>query len=200
MRVMAAGPDFITIDGGEGGTGAAPLIFADHVSLPFQDRLHAGLQHLPRGENGLDRSPGSARQARASPTARSWPCRSAPTWSTSPARRCSRSAASRRRSATPTAAPRASRPRARICRTGLDPIVQSKRFARFCQSLRNEILAVTHACGYEHPSQFTAEDIEFGAGPAMFKTLRELYGYSPDRSSWDGIEGWSTALPSRKAA
>jgi glutamate synthase domain-containing protein 2 len=29
------GPDFITIDGGEGGTGAAPPAFADHVSLPF---------------------------------------------------------------------------------------------------------------------------------------------------------------------
>ena len=28
--------DFITIDGGEGGTGAAPLTFADHVALPFR--------------------------------------------------------------------------------------------------------------------------------------------------------------------
>jgi len=29
-------PDFITIDGGEGGSGAAPLAYADHVSLPFK--------------------------------------------------------------------------------------------------------------------------------------------------------------------
>ena len=29
-------PDFVTIDGGEGGTGAAPLVFSDHVSLPFK--------------------------------------------------------------------------------------------------------------------------------------------------------------------
>ena len=28
--------DFITIDGGEGGTGAGPLAFTDHVSLPFR--------------------------------------------------------------------------------------------------------------------------------------------------------------------
>ena len=28
--------DFITIDGGEGGTGAAPLVFTDHVALPFK--------------------------------------------------------------------------------------------------------------------------------------------------------------------
>jgi glutamate synthase domain-containing protein 2 len=29
-------PDFVTIDGGEGGTGAAPLVFSDHVALPFK--------------------------------------------------------------------------------------------------------------------------------------------------------------------
>ena len=36
MHVRGEGPDFITIDGAEGGTGAAPLAFADHVSLPFK--------------------------------------------------------------------------------------------------------------------------------------------------------------------
>lgn len=36
MKQSAEGPDFITIDGGEGGTGAAPLTYADHVSLPFK--------------------------------------------------------------------------------------------------------------------------------------------------------------------
>ena len=30
------GVDFVTIDGGEGGTGAAPLVFSDHVALPFK--------------------------------------------------------------------------------------------------------------------------------------------------------------------
>ena len=29
-------PDFIAIDGGEGGTGSAPLVYSDHVSLPFK--------------------------------------------------------------------------------------------------------------------------------------------------------------------
>ena len=36
MRDTGRGVDFVTIDGGEGGTGAAPLIFTDSVSLPFQ--------------------------------------------------------------------------------------------------------------------------------------------------------------------
>ncbi len=39
VAAMASGKrgvDFVAIDGGEGGTGAAPLVFADHVALPFQ--------------------------------------------------------------------------------------------------------------------------------------------------------------------
>jgi glutamate synthase (ferredoxin) len=51
--------------------------------------------------------------AAASRRTRSWPSRSAPTWSTSVARPCSRSAASRHRSATPTTAPSAWPPRTR---------------------------------------------------------------------------------------
>jgi glutamate synthase domain-containing protein 2 len=36
MATHRAGPDFVTIDGGEGGTGAGPLVFADHVALPLR--------------------------------------------------------------------------------------------------------------------------------------------------------------------
>ena len=32
-------PDFITVDGGEGGTGAAPIIFSNHVGMPWEKAL-----------------------------------------------------------------------------------------------------------------------------------------------------------------
>lgn len=32
-------PDFITIDGAEGGTGAAPITFSDHVGMPWENAL-----------------------------------------------------------------------------------------------------------------------------------------------------------------
>ncbi len=32
-------PDFITVDGGEGGTGAAPLVFTNNVGMPLMDAL-----------------------------------------------------------------------------------------------------------------------------------------------------------------
>lgn len=42
MRGGERGVDFIVVDGGEGGTGAAPLAFTDHVALP----LKIGLSRL----------------------------------------------------------------------------------------------------------------------------------------------------------
>jgi glutamate synthase domain-containing protein 2 len=32
-------PDFITVDGGEGGTGAAPLEFSNSVGMPLREAL-----------------------------------------------------------------------------------------------------------------------------------------------------------------
>ncbi len=46
MRDNSKGPDFITLDGGEGGTGAAPLALADMMGLPV---MHA----IPMVDNAL---------------------------------------------------------------------------------------------------------------------------------------------------
>lgn len=39
MVELGVWPDFITVDGGEGGTGAAPLVFTNHVGMPLLDGL-----------------------------------------------------------------------------------------------------------------------------------------------------------------
>jgi glutamate synthase domain-containing protein 2 len=39
MRTTGILPDFIVVDGGEGGTGAAPLEFSDHVGAPLREGL-----------------------------------------------------------------------------------------------------------------------------------------------------------------
>ena len=36
MTATSRGADFVNIDGGEGGTGASPLVFTDSVALPFR--------------------------------------------------------------------------------------------------------------------------------------------------------------------
>ena len=39
MQVSGIKPDFITVDGGEGGTGAAPLEFSNSIGMPLRDGL-----------------------------------------------------------------------------------------------------------------------------------------------------------------
>jgi glutamate synthase domain-containing protein 2 len=188
MKSRRAGPDFITIDGGEGGTGAAPLTFADHVSLPFKigfarvykTFLDQGMADrvtwIGAGKLGFpDRAIVAfcmgvdiinvAREAMLSIG-----CIQAQKCHTG---RCPAGVATQDRR----------------LQEGLSPELQAQRFARFCQSFRNEVLAVTHAAGYEHPAQFTAEDAEMSAGPAQFRTIRDVFGYTPARS-WRGIPGW----------
>ncbi|MAV90552.1 MAG: FMN-binding glutamate synthase family protein [Bdellovibrionaceae bacterium] len=47
-------PDFITVDGSEGGTGAAPLEFTNHIGTPLNEGLHFVVETL-RGFNIRDR-------------------------------------------------------------------------------------------------------------------------------------------------
>lgn len=198
MRSSGKGPDWITIDGGEGGTGAAPLTFADHVSLPYKigftrvysefvrEKAAEQVVWIGSGKLGFpDRaivamSLGADMVNIAREAMLSIGCIQAQKCHTD---RCPAGVATQDAS---------------LAR-GVDPKVAALRYARFCQSLRSEILSVTHACGYEHPSQFTAEDIELSAGPGQFKTLREIYGYTPDRK-WLGIEGWGDLAAAKKAA
>jgi glutamate synthase domain-containing protein 2 len=43
-----AGADFVTIDGRGGGTGAAPDVLKDHLTIPIQYALHRARVHLER--------------------------------------------------------------------------------------------------------------------------------------------------------
>ena len=39
MRETSIHPDYIVVDGAEGGTGASPLEFADHLGMPMRESL-----------------------------------------------------------------------------------------------------------------------------------------------------------------
>ena len=178
MKARRAGPDWITIDGGEGGTGAAPITFADHVALPFRvafPRVYRAfltedmadqvvwiasaklgfpdraIVAICLGANMIN----IGREAMLSIG-----CIQAQKCHTG---RC----------------PTGVTTHDRMLQHGLIPAIQAQRFARYITSFRNELLAVTHACGYRHPNEFTSDDVEISTGPAKFTTIRELEGYTP---------------------
>jgi len=176
MRTSGKGPDFITIDGGEGGTGAAPLTFADHVSLPFKigfERVFrifsdAGLADditwIGAGKLGFpDRAiVAMAMGADLVNVAReamiSIGCIQAQKCHTG---HCPAGVATHNF----------------WLDRGLVPSVQGDRFAGYVEAFRGEVMAVTYAAGYEHPGQFTPHDVEVSTGPNKFSTFFELFGY-----------------------
>lgn len=198
MRTTGKGPDWITIDGGEGGTGAAPLTFADHVALPYKvgftrvykifldEKMAEHVTWIGSGKLGFpDRAIVAfalgadliniAREAMLAIG-----CIQAQKCHTD---HCPTGIATQ----------------STYLQRGIEPEVQAVRFQRFCQSLRNEILAVTHACGYDHPSQFRMHDIEVGAGPGITSPLAQIYGYENARA-WTGIPDWCEAIARPKKA
>jgi len=176
MKATGRGPDYMVIDGGEGGTGAAPLTFADHVSLPyklgftrvFKIFAEAGLADdivwVGSGKLGFpDRAIvamalGADLISVAREAMLAIGCIQAQKCHTG---HCPTGVA--------TQSPWLQR--------GLDVEIQAERFRNYVESFRKEVHAITHASGYEHPGQFTMHDIEISSGPGIFKTLYELYGY-----------------------
>jgi glutamate synthase (ferredoxin) len=181
MQRQKRGPDYIAIDGGEGGTGAAPLTFADHVSLPFfqgftrvykiflDHKIAGDITWVAAGKLGFpDKAIAAfalgvdiinvAREAMIAVG-----CIQAQKCHTN---HCPAGVATSNR----------------WLQAGLDPVIQGERFHRYVQSFRKEVIALTHAAGYEHPNSFTATDMEVSMGAGEYQTLKEIYGYEPDRT------------------
>jgi glutamate synthase domain-containing protein 2 len=181
------GPDFISIDGGEGGTGAAPLTFADHVSLPFKigfqrvyqifldrDIAHeivwigsAKLGFPDRAVVALGMGCDIIQVAREAMMAVG--CIQAQKCHTG---HCPAGVATQQM----------------WFQKGLDIEDKSARFARYVKTFRKELLALAHAAGYEHPAQFTGQDIEFSSGVNKFTPLAEVIGYEPKKPPFTSME------------
>lgn len=176
MKRTGKGIDFFSVDGGEGGTGAAPLTFTDHVSLPFKlgfmriyqiflkYQLCERIVFIGAGKLGF---PDRAIVALALG--------------------CDILSVARE-AMIATGCIQAKKCHTGFCPTGiatnnkwlqagLHPEVAGQQLAKFIQQFRNEISALANAAGYDHPSKFTMEDIEISTGSNIFKTMKELYGY-----------------------
>jgi len=171
-------PDFITIDGGEGGTGAAPLTFTDHVALPFKlgftevyrtlatagvhDRmLWIGSGKLGFPENGLlALALGCDLINVAREAMMAIGCIQAQRCHTG---HCPTGVATQN---------------AWLMR-GLDPTLKSARLANYLATFRKELLHLAHATGHAHPALVPPDPIANADGSGATRPAREAYGYQP---------------------
>lgn len=184
------GVDFITVDGGEGGTGAAPLAFADHVSLPFK----LGMSRVYRifAERDLQQRVvfiGSGKLGFPETAALAF------------ALGCDLVGLARE----PMLAIgciQAQRCHTGHCPTGvathsswlmrgLDPADKAARLANYIVTLRKEVERLGHAAGVVHPALLNIDDFELLDGRFGARSAREVFDYD---------EGWRALSPDDRAA
>ena len=178
-RLMAAGTrgvDFITIDGGEGGTGAGPLVFTDHVALPFkvgfsrvqkiftERGLHQRILFIGSGKLGFPE---------AAVFALALGCDTINVG---------------REAMMAIGCIQAQECHTNHCPTGVathhpwlvrgvDPTSKAARLANYIITLRKDLLALSRACGVPHPALITADQLELLDDRFGACTIAELFGY-----------------------
>lgn len=187
MKKRKCGPDFITIDGGEGGTGAAPPSFADHVSLPWvygfstiyqifkYEEITDRVVFIGSGKLGL---PAAATMAfamgvdcinAAREAMMSIGCIQAQKCHTN---NCPTGVATQKK----------------WLERGINVKDKSVRNSYYLKNFKKELLEITHACGYEHPCQLRMEDVDVNLSDQDFtKNLAAAYGYHKEKVPFEGV-------------
>ncbi len=168
--------DFVTIDGGEGGTGAAPLVFSDHVAMPFKlgmssvyrifrdAELHENIVFIGSGKLGFPHNALLAfglgcdminvgREAMLS-------------IGCIQAQRCHTGHC-----------PAGIATQNRWLMGGLDPTDKSHRFANYIVTLRKELLQLGRACGVSHPCDVELKHFDVLTDSFGTSSAKELFGY-----------------------
>jgi len=183
MATTHRGVDFITIDGGEGGTGDAPLAFSDHVALPFKlaiARVYRSFAERGVADQVVFIGSGRLGMPETALVAMALGCDMVNV---------------AREAMLAIGCIQAQRCHTGTCpvgitthsawRThGLDPALKSVRLANYISTLRHELLELSHACGVTHPRLIGADRIEILDGHLGSRSLRDSFAYLP---SWATI-------------
>ena len=179
METTGRGVDFITIDGGEGGTGAGPLVFTDHVAQPFkvgfskvyrtfaERGMHTNVVFNGSGKLGFPEQVlfafalGCDVVAVAREAMLAIGCIQAQNCHTG---HCPTGIATQNK----------------WLMRGLDPTLKSARLANYLVTLRKEVLALCRACGVTHPAFLRGEHLDLLSDHFEARGVTQVFNYQPD--------------------
>ena len=179
MAATGRGPDYINIDGGEGGTGAGPLTFSDHVALPFRIGFtevylaftDARLQHdvvfVGAGKLGL--APEAMVAMAMGVDVVNVGREAMMAIGCIQAQRCHTGHC-----------PTGVATHNRWLTRGLDPTLKSVRLANYITGLRAELRLLAETMGAPHPSLVDPDLVEMRVRRGELQPVLEAFGYSPE--------------------
>lgn len=179
-RGQHSAPDFLTVDGGEGGSGAAPQALADHMALSITESLPRVVDALI--ETGLrDRIKVIASGKLSTPARVAW------------ALACGADLVNTARGYMfSLGCIQALRCHQNTCPTGITThderlqrglVVEDKaeRVAHYTRNMNKEVEMIAHACGLKHARQFKREHVRIVQPNGQSMALNMLYPYPPRR-------------------
>ena len=177
MSDTGRGPDFVTVDGGEGGTGAGPLTFTDHVSLPFragfaevyQAFAEAGLNEAVVfvGSGKLGFAPDAMVAIALGVDLISVGREAMMAVGCIQAQRCHSGHC-----------PTGVATQSKWLTRGLDPTSKAVRVANYVKGLRYELRLLAEAMGEEHPSLVDPAAVEMRTSRGELTPILDAMGYS----------------------
>jgi glutamate synthase domain-containing protein 2 len=188
MAAEGIGPDYLAIDGAEGGTGAAPLTFSDHVAMPFKlgfSRVFATFARAGIADDVVFVGAGRLGLPDTALFAFALGCDMVHVGREAmlsigciQAQRCHTGQC-----------PTGVATQSKWLMHGLDPEVKSARAANYVRALRGELLALSRSCGVRHPALMTPDHVEIVGERYTTASLEDVFGYDP---------AWRTIPPDRE--
>jgi glutamate synthase domain-containing protein 2 len=190
MSTTGRGVDFITVDGGEGGTGAGPLVFTDHVALPFKmgmARVYREFAEQDMATKVVFIGSGKLGFPESALLAFSLGCDMVNVGREAmmavgciQAQRCHTGHC-----------PTGVATQSKWLMRGLDPTLKAARLANYVVALRKDILGLSRAIGVPHPSLVSANDIEIVDENFGARAVSEVFRLEP---------GWGLPNPDDQEA
>jgi glutamate synthase (ferredoxin) len=170
-------PDFITIDGGEGGTGAAPLVFSDHVALPF--KLGFASVYRSFAERGVHERVVFIGSGKLGFPAQSLLALGLGCDLINVAREAMLAIGCIQAQQCHTGhCPTGVATQSAWLVGGLDPTDKAARLANYLITLRKDLLALANACGELHPALVSLDRVDILGGLTR-RPAREVFAYEP---------------------
>jgi glutamate synthase domain-containing protein 2 len=174
IKARGDGPDFFTLDSGDGGTGAAPMALMDNVGLPIRESLPLVRDIIKR--HGLsDRIPIIASGKLTTPADVAWALCAGATFVNSArgfmfALGCIQSLKCNKNTC-----PTGITTHDKRLQMGLDPTDKAVRVANYCLNLRHDVETIAHSCGVPHPRRLRRFHVRIVCPDGVSRSLDELY-------------------------
>ncbi len=181
-RGIESAPDFITVDGGDGGTGAAPMPLMDNVGLILRESLPMVADILSR--YGLkERIRLICAGKLVTPSSVAWALCTGADFVASArgfmfslgciqALKCNKNTC-----------PTGITTHNRRLQRGLDPTEKAVRVASYCKGLIHEVEVIAHSCGVPEPRRLRRYHVRIVQEDGRSVALDTLYPYAPDTTS-----------------